>query len=100
MKKNILKTLLLAVLLPTASVAQSDDASSISKTIDFATKQVGLETAAIQKAKKPLNPVTLNKKGEVSYCSPYDWRSGFFPGTLWYLYELTGDEQWAKQADT
>lgn len=99
MKKNILKTLLLAVLLPTASVAQSDDASSISKTIDFATKQVGLETAAIQKAKKPLNPVTLNKKGEVSYCSPYDWRSGFFPGTLWYLYELTGDEQWAKQAE-
>lgn len=99
MKKNILKTLLLAVLLPTAAVAQSDDASSISKTIDFATKQVGLETAAIQKAKKPLNPVTLNKKGEVSYCSPYDWRSGFFPGTLWYLYELTGDEQWAKQAE-
>lgn len=49
MKKNFLKTLLLAVLLPTASVAQSDDASSISKTIDFATKQVGLETAAIQK---------------------------------------------------
>lgn len=67
MKKNFLKTLLLAVLLPTAAVAQSDDASSISKTIDFATKQVGLETAAIQKAKKPLNPVTLNKKGEVSY---------------------------------
>ena len=20
-----------------------------------------------------------------------DWRSGFFPGSVWYLYELTGD---------
>ncbi len=24
--------------------------------------------------------------------------SGFFPGTLWYLYELTGEERWLAQA--
>lgn len=27
-----------------------------------------------------------------------DWTSGFFPGTLWYLYELTQDEKWLKAA--
>jgi hypothetical protein len=27
-----------------------------------------------------------------------DWVSGFFAGTLWYMYELTGDEYYAEQA--
>ena len=27
----------------------------------------------------------------VYYCGYADWRSGFFPGSVWYLYELTGD---------
>jgi unsaturated chondroitin disaccharide hydrolase len=28
----------------------------------------------------------------------FDWTAGFFPGSLWYLYELTGDEKWASDA--
>lgn len=28
-----------------------------------------------------------------------DWTSGFWPGTLWYLYEYTGDERWKTEAD-
>jgi rhamnogalacturonyl hydrolase YesR len=28
----------------------------------------------------------------------FDWTAGFFPGSLWYLYELTGDENWASEA--
>ncbi|MDW7691211.1 glycoside hydrolase family 88 protein [Flammeovirgaceae bacterium SG7u.111] len=28
-----------------------------------------------------------------------DWTSGFWPGTLWYLYEYTGDEKWKQAAD-
>lgn len=32
--------------------------------------------------------------GTRRYCSSiYDWTSGFFPGTLWYAYQLTGDEE-------
>lgn len=27
-----------------------------------------------------------------------DWTSGFFPGTLWFLYDLTGDEKWEAEA--
>ena len=37
-------------------------------------------------------PRYLNSKGGVYYCGPADWRSGFFPGSVWYLYELTGDQ--------
>ena len=28
-----------------------------------------------------------------------DWTSGFWPGTLWYLYESTNDKKWEKVAD-
>jgi unsaturated chondroitin disaccharide hydrolase len=29
----------------------------------------------------------------------YNWRSGFWPGIEWYLYESTKDEYWKKQAE-
>ncbi|EOZ97813.1 Glucuronyl hydrolase [Indibacter alkaliphilus LW1] len=28
----------------------------------------------------------------------FDWTAGFFPGSLWYLYELTRDDKWAEDA--
>lgn len=28
-----------------------------------------------------------------------DWTSGFFPGSLWYLYEATGDARWRASAE-
>ena len=50
----------------------------------------------IEASDKFLNPVTLRKDGSVYYCGYADWRSGFFPGSVWYLYELTGDEKYAE----
>ena len=32
------------------------------------------------------------------YCAYEGWISGFFPGSLWFLYELTGDPQWKTRA--
>ncbi len=28
----------------------------------------------------------------------FDWTEGFFPGSLWYMYELTNNEKWKKEA--
>jgi rhamnogalacturonyl hydrolase YesR len=36
--------------------------------------------------------------GQRRLCSVYDWTSGFFPGSLWYIYEFTGDEAVKQQA--
>ena len=36
--------------------------------------------------------------GKLRPCSIYDWTSGFFPGSLWYAYELTGDEELKQDA--
>ncbi|RLD84009.1 MAG: glucuronyl hydrolase [Bacteroidetes bacterium] len=38
------------------------------------------------------------KNGKTIFVSPYDWTSGFFPGSLWYLYDLTNDEKWKTKA--
>ena len=38
------------------------------------------------------------KNGRIDYVPTDDWVSGFFAGSLWYMYELTGDETWADRA--
>lgn len=38
------------------------------------------------------------KDGSIRFVPKDDWVSGFFAGTLWYMYELTGDEMWADHA--
>ncbi len=38
--------------------------------------------------------------GKLQWINKEDsWVIGFFPGSLWYLYELTGDEKWAVEAE-
>lgn len=45
-----------------------------------------------------LLPRALSKEGELIFTRPLGWTSGFFPGSLWYMYELTGDQYWAEKA--
>ena len=37
--------------------------------------------------------------GKLQMVAPKDWTSGFFPGSLWYLYEATGDAKWRAAAE-
>lgn len=53
----------------------------------------------IESKGKFVNPVTLNKDGSVYYCNYGDWRSGFFPGSVWLMYELTGDSRYLPYAE-
>lgn len=43
-------------------------------------------------------PRTMNEQGKLVTTGMYDWTPGFFPGNLWYLYELTGDQKWKTEA--
>jgi len=36
--------------------------------------------------------------GKLKLVKPDDWTSGFFPGSLWYLYEYSGDAKWQTAA--
>lgn len=43
-------------------------------------------------------PRTLSETGELIAVRSTDWTSGFFAGSLWFLYEHTRDEKWLRQA--
>lgn len=38
------------------------------------------------------------KENKIRLENLYDWTSGFFPGSLWYTYELTNDDYYKNQA--
>lgn len=38
-------------------------------------------------------------KWDKSRLDRYEWTSGFFSGTLWYMYRITGDERWKETAE-
>ena len=92
MKKNW-HVFLLSVLLFSCEkgTEKAERLSFCFKNIRFAREQIGKELDQIEASDKFLNPVTLKVDSSIYYCGYADWRSGFFPGSVWYLYELTGD---------
>ncbi|MDU1890520.1 MAG: alginate lyase family protein [Dysgonomonas sp.] len=44
-------------------------------------------------------PRTINKDGSLHMINARDWCSGFFAGSLWFMYQYTKDNKWRKQAD-
>ena len=43
-------------------------------------------------------PRSTKKDCSLSTTDIYGWTSGFFPGTLWFLYEFTNDSCWKEKA--
>jgi len=71
----------------------------IEDNIEFASQQIGREIDMMNAKGEILNPRTIKKDGSTRYNTPELWTSGFFPGSLWYLYELTGDNKWKTEAE-
>lgn len=71
---------------------EKGETNFVNDNAEFARMQIGKEIEVIEAGEKFINPITLNKEGAVYYGNYTDWRSGFFPGSIWYLYELTGDQ--------
>ncbi len=44
-----------------------------------------------------VSPRTL-ENDKLKVVNSRDWTSGFFPGSLWYLYELSGNKKWKAEA--
>lgn len=64
--------------------------------MDFLISQMEQDAKVFQDSLWPNPPA--EKLGKRRLCSIYDWTSGFFPGSLWYAYEMTGDEELKAQA--
>lgn len=86
-------TMLAAMVFPALLAEKAAAQSSFNQEIlENARQQIGAELRLIEAADSIMNPVTLLPDGKVFYCDYEDWRSGFFPGSIWYLYEMTHDK--------
>jgi hypothetical protein len=64
----------------------------IDKSLAFSAKQYTL-MADVMKDKPDLLPRTIDASGALVVSNSGWWTSGFFPGSLWYLYEYSKDEK-------
>ncbi len=96
MKTKLLSISLVLLLASSSGCVQKHAKTDIvANDIAVAVKQIGRQVDIIEQSGKILNPRTL-KNGKVEYVPNDDWTSGFFPGTMWYMYELTKDPKWEK----
>jgi len=49
-------------------------------------------------SKRRVFPRTMDETGKIRLVSKRDWTSGFYPGVLWFAYELSEDNYWKQEA--
>jgi uncharacterized protein YyaL (SSP411 family) len=81
------------------SSCAADKDRFIAENVSFATQQTTLMLQAVGDPAGKNYPRTMNDNNRLSTTGKYDWTPGFFPGSLWYLYELTGDTLWRHEAE-
>lgn len=81
------------------STADRDEA--LLETIDHSLEQAAVQYTAMDEAlPDTLFPRTVHPDGTVRTNTSAWWTSGFFPGSLWYLYDHTGDPGLRERAET
>jgi uncharacterized protein YyaL (SSP411 family) len=98
MKYPILRRCLLAAAILATHSATAADAllDALPKVFERAASQYSGMLESVRS--KPGLPRTLLPDGTVSLVRPEDWTSGFFPGSLWFLHEYSGDASWKQEA--
>ena len=98
MKKGL--NLLLAFAVAIAFVScKNEKQEFVNENVTFSTEQTKKMLESVGEPTGKNYPRTTNKEGKLRTTSMYDWTPGFFPGSLWYLYELTGEEFWKENAE-
>ena len=95
--KRKLFTFAVAFTLAVVCIAQHQLPSFVRQDITFADKQYSLMERQIAQTGKLQLPKTF-ENGKVTYIPIDDWCSGFYPGSLWYLQQLTGNKDWGARA--
>jgi hypothetical protein len=66
--------------------------------LDESVQKVQAEDPTTPNGQQRLMPRTIQKDGSLSVCDAGDWTSGFYPGVLWYMFEMTGQPEWKEKA--
>ena len=97
MKNVVIITGILFFLFSSACRQQKPMDKIIDESLSFAIKQYTL-MADVMKGKEDLLPRTTDTAGKLVTAGSGWWTSGFFPGSLWYLYEYSKDEKIREDA--
>lgn len=95
MKRRLLNFLVIATFLSLSFSSCRNNTSWVDESIETAAYQLDMMAKEISGQEKLPRSI---REGEIRLEDLYDWTSGFFPGSLWYMYEFTNDEMFKKQA--
>jgi hypothetical protein len=93
MRRIIFSWFCFLVLCSCVSKNTKDDSVLNDKIIEQSCSQIQYALNVIEKEKVSelrVFPRTINEENELVLVRRRDWTSGFFPGVLWYAYELSG----------
>lgn len=94
-----MRLIVLLLLVGFSAVAQKPN---VKKAVRHAAFQSRLMLAEVAKANHEngtlVSPRTLDE-GKLKLVAAKDWTSGFFPGNLWYLFELSKNGKWKIEAE-
>lgn len=93
--KHILTTAVAAVLLLSGCHATDPVTEAADKVFELARTQYALMNEALDEGEFPR---TTDKNGNLRTSDAGWWCSGFYPGSLWYIYEYTSDETFRDMA--
>lgn len=96
---NIVSATIVSLLMSCNGQNQTGHRDLISENFNNASQQLTLQTDIIEKSGKILRPRTILEDGSIWYVPKDDWCSGFFPGCMWYMYELSKDKKWECLAE-
>ena len=106
MKKEILLPFVLLILMLSSCKGPSDQPEGITleqigqqlELLDENIIKVQAEAPLTANGQKRVFPRTIDKDGSLAVVPAGDWTSGFYPGVLWYMFELTGETAWKEKA--
>ena len=90
MKLNILSAAFLSLVFSCKKPGSSTD---FQKDLEYSVKNVGKTLNKLPETEPNLPRNITDESGKWNYISYKDWTSGFWPGTLWYAFEASGDEK-------
>jgi len=97
---NKFKLFFLSLVIVQLSAACVDESKTfIKENVEYATIQMDKMLQSVEAPNGKNYPRTMKDDGSLAVTGMYDWTPGFFPGSLWYLYELTGDNKWKNEAE-
>lgn len=95
MRKSAFISVLLTVLFVLSCTRKESKEALFDRVFEVASQQACMMYDSLDPG---MSPKTMDKDGNVVYAPLEWWCSGFFPGTLWKIYEATGDTVFKDRA--